>query len=77
MNNHLEDYNHILDVCKNRVDLPQFSLYDLTKILKSMKAHVNDYYSLTPAHFLNARESGSDHFNFLLNCIIEDVNNAT
>ena len=77
INQHLEDYKHILDICKNKVDLPRISLYDSTKILKSMKAHVNDFYSLTPAHFIHAGESGSEHFNFLLNCIIEDTNNAT
>ena len=77
MNNYLEDHKHILDICKTKVDLPRISLYESTKILKRMKAHVKDFYSLTPAHFINAGEAGSEHFNFLLNCIIEDVNNAT
>ena len=42
-----------------------------------MKQSVNDLYSITPAHYINAGDSGIIHFNDLLNCIIEDVNNAT
>ena len=77
MAQHLEDYQHILELCQNKVDLPRISLHASTKILKSMKANVNDFYSLTPAHFTNAGDIGIEHFNFLLNCIIEEVNNAS
>ena len=42
-----------------------------------MKANVLDFYSVTPAHFLNDGQEGIKHFNFLLNYVIEDVNNAT
>ena len=42
-----------------------------------MKSTVNDFYSITPAHYLNAGDIGLEHFNFLLNTIIEDVNIAT
>ena len=42
-----------------------------------MKASVNDLYSITPTHFINAGTAGLKHFNFLLNCIVQDVNNAS
>ena len=42
-----------------------------------MKNTVNDLYSITPLHYIYAGESGLEHFNYLLNSIIEDVNNAT
>ena len=42
-----------------------------------MKNSVNDISSITPAHFLNAGAAGLEHFNFLMNMIIENVNNAT
>ena len=77
MTQHLEDYHHILELCQCKVDLPRISPEDSTRILKSMKANVNDFFNLTPAHFINAGDVGLEHFNFLLNCIIEDVNNAT
>ena len=42
-----------------------------------MKPSVNDYFSITAMHYKNAGEEGLLHFNFLLNCVIEDVNLAT
>ena len=73
----MEDYKNILDICKNKRDLPSISIDKATKILHKMKSHVNDIYSVTPLHYINAGKAGIDHFHFLLNCIIENVNNAT
>ena len=51
---------------------------DSTKILQGVKASasVDDFYSVTPAHLTHAGDPGIEHFNFLLICIINDVNNA-
>ena len=73
----IRDYHYILDLCQTKRDLPPISLAMSTKILKSMKQSVNDFYSITPAHYINAGYIGLEHFCHLLNCIIEDVNNAT
>ena len=48
-----------------------------SKIPKNMKPTVNDLYSITSEHYINAGKEGLEHFNFLMNVIIEDVNNAT
>ena len=72
-----KDYKNILELCKNKNDLPCISLSTSTKILQGMKKSVNDYFSITPAHYLNAGDAGLEHFNHLLNCIIDDINNAT
>ena len=72
----IKDYNHILDICRSKIDLPRISLGASNKILKDMKASVKDHYSITPAHFLNAGKHGLLHFNFLLNYVIDDINNA-
>ena len=72
-----KDYEYILQLCENKRDLPSISLALSTDILKSMKQSVNDLYSITPAHYINAGDSGIQHFNMLLNCIINDVNNAS
>ena len=74
---YMEDYRNILDVCRFKKDLPSISLLDSNKILHRMKANVNDLFSITPTHFINAGKCGLEHFNFLLNCIIDDVNNAS
>ena len=72
-----EDYQNILELCCNKKDLPNISLEDSNKLLYKMKANVNDLFSITPMHFINAGTSGVEHFNFLLNCIINDVNSST
>ena len=72
-----DDYKNILDLCLNKRDLPNISVEDSSKILTKMKATVTDLYDITPAHFINAGLAGLKHFNFLLNCIINDVNNAS
>ena len=72
-----DDYKHILDICKNRVDLPPISIEKSTSILLKMESNVNDFYSITPQHYINGGKAGTEHFNFLLNSIIEDVNNAS
>ena len=71
------DYNHILDLCKEKRDLPPISIEESTKILKKMKTGVVDVYSISPAHFINAGKAGLDHFNHLMNSIIDDTNNAS
>ena len=72
-----DDYKNILDLCQNKRDLPNISTECSNKILYKMKASVTDLYDITPAHFINAGNAGLEHFNFLLNCIINDVNNAS
>ena len=42
-----------------------------------MKPTVNDLFSITSEHYINAGKESLEHFNFLMNVIIEDVNNAT
>ena len=74
---YITDYEYILELCQNKRDLPPISIAMSTEILTRMKYSVNDYYSITPAHYLNAGEEGLDHFNRMLNIIIDDVNNAT
>ena len=39
-----------------------------------MRKDVNDFYSITALHYLNAGTSGHDHFHFLLNAVIKNVN---
>ena len=73
----VNDYKHILDICQNKIDLPPISLDSSTKILNRMKASVNDLYSITPEHFINAGKLGIEHFNCLLNYVIKDTKLAT
>ena len=73
----LEDYRNIMDICNNKQEIPRISLEDSTKILLGLKSTVKDFYSITPSHFTNAGIKGFNHFNFLLNAIIQDINNSS
>ena len=42
-----------------------------------MKRNVTDIFRITALHYLNAGREGLVHFNFLLNAIVSNVNNAT
>ena len=77
MQDQMEDDRNILDICKMKKDLPNITLTESSKLLHKMKAQVLDIYSITTLHYLNAGNEGIEHFNFLLNCIIDDVNNAS
>ena len=75
--NVLDDYRNILDICMNKRDIPFISFENAFKILCKMKKNVADFSSITTNHFLNLGEKGIEHFFFLMNCIIHDVNNAS
>ena len=71
-----EEYRFILDICNTRREIPQLSRATSDKILKSIRKNVNDYYSITALHYLNAGEAGHDHFHYILNAIITNLNLA-
>ena len=71
------DYSMIMDICKsNNKALPEVNLEQSTSILQRMKKSVRDHYNITPLHFINAGETGLFFFNFLINAVIRDINNA-
>ena len=72
-----EDYNYILQLCKNRRDIPPLSLDQSTSILFRMKSCVRDFWSITPLHYRNAGHEGLVHFNFLMNLVIREINTST
>ena len=46
-------------------------------ILLSLRAEVNDLYSVTANHFINAGKAGFEHFFFLLNALIKNIQLAS
>ena len=71
-----EEYRLILDICNAGRRIPQLSREKSVKILQSIRRTVNDYYSITALHYLNAGDAGLDHFHFVLNAIISNINLA-
>ena len=70
------EYGFILDICKAGMKIPTLTRKKTGKILEGLRKNVNDFYSITALHYLHAGDAGLDHLNFLLNSIIDNVNNA-
>ena len=68
------DVDQITKICQAGVNIPHLPVKSAEKLLKSLKPDVNDLYSITPRHFINAGCEGITHFAFLVNTIIENVN---
>ena len=74
---HLSNHEHILKLCQNKRTIPPIDLDSSSDLLRRMKRNVTDIFSITALHYLNAGREGLVHFNFLLNAIVSNVNNAT
>ena len=70
----LMDYENVLKIARQGLKIPLLSPKHATEILHRLKADVNDFYSITVHHFIIAGYDGLEHFHFLLNIIIEEVN---
>ena len=71
-----EECRHILDICSSRKSIPLITYQEAYKILSSLKKSVNDFYSITPLHFLYAGPDGIEHFRLLINTVISNINLA-
>ena len=68
------DYEMIRKICSTGLKIPEISARDATEILYSLKPDVNDLYSITARHYVNAGVEGARHFSFLMNQVIKDIN---
>ena len=68
----LEDYQNIKYICEHRMNIPEISLMQSSNILQRIKPRVNDLYSITANHYLNAGLAGLIHFNLLLNAFLRE-----
>ena len=57
--------------------VPEVNADEAYKILTSLRPSVTDFYSITALHYLNGGKSALEHFAFLLNSVIEDLNNLS
>ena len=73
----LLEYETIIELCHSIQGLPPIDIDTSTKLLHKLKKNVKDHYSITSQHYINAGPEGLQHFNYLLNGIISDLNNAS
>ena len=76
-NNFLDEYEHIIEICNNGEKIPMISAAKSSEILHKIKPQVNDLYSITASHYINAGAAGITHFHLLLSELIKDVSNIT
>ena len=77
LTDHFSNYENILKICQTNRNIPEISFQTAADILKRMKKHVIDIYSISALHYCNAGDEGLVHFASLINSAISDVNNAT
>ena len=70
-------YEHIIKLCQHNKPIPPIDTVAATKLLSRLKKNVKDFYSITALHYINAGDEGIQHFQALINAIIQDVKNAT
>ena len=73
----LSDYSNIIKICKSSSKIPSISYRQATDILLSLRPEVNDFYSITPYHFIHAGKAGFEHFFFLMSALIQNINLAS
>ena len=73
----LLDYENVLKIARSGSSVPAISPRQATELLYSLKADVNDFYSITASHFIHAGFQGLEHFCFLLNVLIAEINSST
>ena len=70
------DYENILKICEHGSQIPTISEDDSFDLLMKLKPDVNDFFGLTPNHYIYAGPSGWKHFHFLLCLLIDNVNHT-
>ena len=70
----LFDYDNIIKICRDKSQIPPITAQQSADILFGVRASVNDFYSVTAKHFINAGPAGIAHHHFLLSALISNVN---
>ena len=73
----MSDYEHLVCVISQNKNIPPIQYYQSERILKSLRQSVNDFFSTTSNHYLQAGKAGIDHFHFLLSALFEDINHIS
>ena len=68
------DFSRIIKICSTGAKIPQISTKASTEILLSLKAEVNDVFSITANHFIHAGRAGFLHFHELSAALVSNVN---
>ena len=73
----LRDYNHVMELARLGEAIPDIEPHESVELLFSVKQEVNDLFSITASHFINAGAAGLRHFHLLMSTLISNINNAS
>lgn len=71
-----DDFQNIKKICEEGKSIPKISIEKTSKILHKIRPHVNDFFSITALHYVNGGSEAELHFFYLLNAIIDNINNS-
>ena len=72
-----EHFRHIIELSKSSPPLPSLSLQETENLLKRVRPHVLDLFSISAHHYSSAGIPGVQHFTSLLNLLICNINLST
>ena len=70
----LSDYENIIKICRSGAKIKPISTSESIDILYSIRADVNDFFSITANHFIHAGLAGIQHFHYIVSTVINNVN---
>ena len=73
----VRDFENIMELAEMGADIPPIQIHDTVEILYSVKAEVNDLFSITASHFINAGPAGLRLFHHLMTSIVDNINNSS
>ena len=71
--NFAAEFEHIIEICKNREKILHITKDKSREILMKIKPDVMDLYSMTANHYINAGEPGFRHIHLMLSTLISDI----
>ena len=74
--NFSEDYEHLKIICNQSAKIPAISTDTLEQLLSNFRPKVNDIFSITALHYINGGREALLHLSYLLNSIIDSIQNT-
>ena len=76
-NSETENYKNILRICEHGTKVPEMTISKAREILKTIRPEVKDVFNISAYHYLYSGEAGLEHFHFMINNIINNINNLS
>ena len=73
----MRDFRHVMELARNGAKIPPINVEESIRILYSVRDDVNDLFSITASHYINAGAKGLRHFHFLLSALIQNIDNSS